>query len=138
MRLRADGHRLCSEPRARLNHLNATSLKTAMISEYLFHRCFVVARRIEFDWSGLEKLWAIARTPITPWVRLLRLAQLVIVQMPSWRRQFFLNLPSLVVLQHAAAWGQLVGLLLGYGDAPRQFSEFELDYARPIATDQPC
>lgn len=135
MRLRADGHRLCSEPSARLNHLNATSLKTAMTSEYLFHRCFVVARRLEFGWSGLERLWAIARTPITPWVRLLRLARLVIVQMPSRRRRFFLDLPSLVTLQHAAAWGQLAGLLLGFGDAPHQFTVFELDYSRPTAFD---
>ena len=131
IRLRADGYRLWFEPTARLNHLNATVLKTAMVSEYLFHRCFVAARRTEFSWSRLKQIWAIVRTPLTPWVRLFRLAQIAIVEQPSLRRRFLMDLPTLVILQHAAAWGQFVGLLLGHGETPRQFTEFELDYPRP-------
>lgn len=135
MRLRADQHRMYVAPSAQLNHLNATSLKTAVISEYLYHRCFVVARSLEFDWSRLERLWVLLRTPLTPWIRLFRLARISLSRYPSWRRRFLLALPSLIVLQHAAAWGQLVGLVLGQGAAPARFTEFETNYPRPTATD---
>lgn len=134
MRLKSDKHRLYLEPRARLHHLNATSLRTAVVSEYLYHRCFVWSRGNEFNWTELDRLRVLLRTPLTPWIRLLRLAKLVRTRFPHMQQSFILALPSLVVLQHAAAWGQLVGLVSGPGTAPVQFTRFELEYPRPTAS----
>lgn len=135
MRLKVDRHRLYVEPLAQLNHPNATSLRTAAISDYLYHRCFIAERSHEFGWNRLDRIWAMVRTPLTPWVRSFRLARMIFVKNPTSRRRFLLVFPSIFLLQYAAAWGQFVGLLLGQGAAASRFTDFELSYSRRAAKD---
>ena len=135
LRLRADQHRLWLESSARLRHLNATSLKTALISEYLYHRCFAASRSFEFKWNDWKRIGVLARTPLTPWVRLFRLTKSVLRRYPKWRGRLMAALPALIILQHAAAAGQFAGLVWGQGAAPAQFTRFELEYPRSTAGD---
>lgn len=133
LRLRADRYRLYLHSGARLNHLNATSLRTAVRSEFLYQRCFAAARASEFRWSRLRRLGISARTPLVPWVRFARLIGLLAPASFGRRRQLLAAAPALMTLYHAAALGQLAGLVGGWGSAPDRFTRFELDYARPVA-----
>lgn len=132
MRLKADLHGYVVADGARLKHLNATSLKAAMLSEYLYQRCFAAERADEFGWSGRRRVRSLIGLPVSPWVRILRLARRVLSWSPRPMRRFLMSVPALLVLEHTAALGRLVGLVWGPGDTPAKFTRFEMNYRRPV------
>ena len=136
MRLKLDGHLLYAEPSARISHLSPVTFRTAATAEFLYHRCFVLTRAQTFAWSRFRRLEYLLRSPLIPWVRLVRLGGFVFRRRSEQRGLFLSQLVPTAALLHAAVLGQAAGLLSRRREsAAAQFTDFELNCPRPMASD---
>ena len=131
-RLRADGHRLLTEPRVSIRHRNPTTLRNGIKAEFLYHWCFGAVRAASFQWTSWQKFRYLILSPMIPWIRLLRLAKLLAARRQVSPVSFLRTTATAIILLHAAVIGQAVGIVLGSGGGLERFTQFELNGPRPL------
>jgi hypothetical protein len=126
--LRAAGHRLLLEPRARITHLNFAQLGPFTRVHFNGGRMFAVIRARHQHWSVLGRWLFAVGTPLVPFVRLWRIVH-------NHPRASFEVLPNLVYGLTVDALGQFCGCLFGAGNARAKLSQYEFDRVRYIEPD---
>lgn len=132
-RLRADGHRLYLEPRARFAHLNESQTRTQARGMHLWYRCYGPLRARIHRWPLWRRVLYVAATPAIPFYFVLRFGRRLRRTRPHLLPLFLRRLPHVLVVHLAAAAGQAIGLLVGPGEAPIRFTRFELTALRPTS-----
>jgi hypothetical protein len=132
--LRRDGHRLAMEPRARIDHLNETTLASVGRGYFLYHRCYGHRRAQVFRWPLWRRLAYVVLAPAIPIYFLVRFGKVLKRERPALLPLLLRQAPFVLVCQLLAALGQAIGLLLGPGAAERQFTSFEINEERAAAT----
>lgn len=127
-RLRAAGHRLLLEPRARIAHLNFAQCIPFTQIHFNGGRIFATTRARHQRWSALDRWLFALGTPLVPFVRLWRIVR-------NHPRASLAVLPSLVYGLMMDAVGQFCGCLLGAGDARAKLSQYEFDRVRYVEPD---
>lgn len=130
-RLRADGHRLFLEPRARFAHLNEADWRTQALGMHLWYRCYGPLRARLNGWSPWRRALYVAAVPAIPFYFVAGFARRLRRERPHLLPLLLARLPHVLAVHLAAAAGQAVGLLLGPGRAPSRFTRFELSAPRP-------
>lgn len=134
--LRAQGHQLCIEPKARTHHFNISSPTAWLIMRLHNGRIFAASRARAWPLRR-RLLWALA-APLIPLVRLRRIVRQI--RRPDWKPHRLLPriLPALIVSLVVDAAGELVGYLIGSGEAMRKLTEAEFNVqARLNRRDRP-
>ncbi|GIW06837.1 MAG: hypothetical protein KatS3mg060_1642 [Dehalococcoidia bacterium] len=126
--LRAGG-RLVLDPAMRWLHTNETSIFEVIQGLFVWARTTGSVMAAAYGWPFPRRLLRIARTLFTPVVRLAKL--LWVVRRSPEQRSLVLRQAVLFLLaEYAQAVGIAIGLLLGPGDAPRRYLDFDLNARR--------
>jgi len=131
LRLRADGHRFLLDPAARFGHLNEVSLDSAAAAMFHYHRCMGQARAAVLGWSSLRTAKYLVQSAAIPWMRTWRTVRLSIGQIGRSRGWALRRVPTMLILFHAAALGQALGLAFGAGRSPDRLTFYEVHDPRP-------
>jgi hypothetical protein len=126
--LRAAGHRLRLEPRARIAHLNIAQLGAFTQIHFNGGRIFATTRARHRHWSVLNRWCFAAGTPLVPLIRLWRIVR-------NHLRASLSVLPILAYGLTVDALGQFCGCLLGAGEARAKLVRYEFDRVRYIESD---
>jgi hypothetical protein len=119
--LRARGHGLYLEPAAKTHHFNYSRASAWLPATFLSGRTFA-ARRVHG--AGIARRLAFALgSPLIPFLRLRRCIRDFRRSEP--RPALVRVLPALVVALVVSAAGEMIGYLLGSGDAPERVSAYE-------------
>ena len=131
--LRARGHELYLEPRARLNHTNFALWSSWRTVQVCAGRVFAAARAQNERWPARRRLLFVGGSPLIPLVRLRRIAghYRALGPMAGGRlpRGVF---PALVAGLALDAWGQMLGYAFGAGDAEQKLCAFEFHRDRHV------
>lgn len=125
--LKERGGRLRCEPAARVSHLNPSTIRAQLSSEFVGGRVFGAYRARLRGWSPLRRLAYVAASPLVFAMRVRRSIALArrTPECPGVVRLF----PSVMLGMIASTAGQAAGYLLGEGGAPRTRIRVELDRA---------
>lgn len=114
--LRARGHRLYVEPRARAYHAFITKLKPYTVEYYAMGRRFAATRLQR--WSLARRLLYLLGSPLIPFVRMARI--LPMIRRFGWQRELMPGvLPSLFLGLVASGFGEMMGYALGVGNTEK-------------------
>ncbi len=119
--LRSKGHRLYLEPSVRVAHTNFSLWSSWLPVQLLNGRAFAGARRKAMTPS--LRLLYILGSPLIPLVRMFRTIRLT--RASTLRARLLTTLPALMIGLALDGVGQLVGYVLGPGDAPERLASFE-------------
>jgi hypothetical protein len=125
--LRSKGHRLYLEPRARVLHLNVSTIRGCLLERVVAGRAFAASR--SESWSPIRRAAYALGWPLIPAVRLgrtlgyLRRSGHASTLLPRL-------LPALGLALVASAFGELLGYTLGLGGALRPLYDIELHRER--------
>ncbi len=123
-RLVAEGERLYRAESMALKHSNESSFLGGWTSLFYWNQMYVCNRAVIEKWSFLRKISRLLSAPLVPFVRTfkgLRQALRNSVNM----KQFFADTPSLFLLHTGSAAGIGAGLLFGYQESERKFTDCE-------------
>lgn len=123
--LRKAGHAFYLEPGARFAHENETGLRS-IGAYYWWNRCYGRIRGRVMGWSLLRKVAYTLLSPLAPWVRLGRLARLMVRRRDEAIRGFVANLPRILALHYVATLGMVAGLWVGGPQDDSRFTDLEL------------
>jgi hypothetical protein len=128
--LRARGHGLYLEPRAKTRHFNFSRLPIYLQATFLHARTFAAERARGGRWGTLRRVAYAGAWPLIPLVRLRR----VFRDLGRAREHgvFPRVLPPVVLGLVVSALGEATGYLLGPGDAPERVSAFEFHRDRHV------
>jgi hypothetical protein len=127
--LRADGHELYVEPRARTDHLNYVRMIDTIPLRFGVGRAFAAARAEH--WPRSRRLFYAVTAPLIPVIRLKR--TLADLRLPGRPRDLVPRvLPLLCAGLAIDALGQLVGYATGPGDSVRNNTLMEFDTDRRL------
>lgn len=132
--LRARGGRLAMEPAARFSHLSEAGLRSFGRGVFLWYRSYGHLRAREGRWPRRRRLAYLALAPAIPFYFLIRFARLLRRTRPHHLPLLLRNTPFVLATHACGAAGQVLGLLLGPGDAEARFSRYELEEPRPEPT----
>ncbi|MGE5750265.1 MAG: glycosyltransferase [Gemmatimonas sp.] len=125
--LRAKGHKLFLEPRAKANHLNFSRLRPSLTLRLNAGRSFAGYRTL--GWSFPKRaLYAVA-SPLIPVVRFVRIVRFL-NRSRSYRFLIPRVLPLLSVALITDGFGELLGYVFGPGRSPTTLGEIEFDRMR--------
>lgn len=120
--LRRSGERLLLEPAARAAHYNFSSFASSVSLRYYGGRLFA-GHRVRV-WKWWRRLIYVVGSPLIPFVRLRRILGVArrsgTCRLPRWRL-----IPVLLPLLIIDAFGELVGYLVGPGDAGTVLASIE-------------
>lgn len=120
------GHRLYHEPAARTRHVNVSRFWEFVGTQFVNCREFGANRAFLGGWNWRRRTIYVAGSPLIPIVRGHRIArQLRRSGLP--RKTLLRMLPPMLIGLGSAAAGELVGYVLGKGDASRRRLTFELE-----------
>jgi hypothetical protein len=120
--LRARGHKLYLEVKARTHHMNFSLLKSFLAASFYNGRVFA-AHRAAY-WSPIKRIAFVGGSVLIPLVRLNRLLGQLHAS-DEWNRLFPRILPSLMAGLAISALGEMFGYGLGVGDAKERLPQFE-------------
>jgi GT2 family glycosyltransferase len=126
--LRAQGHRLRLEPRARVAHTNFSLWSSWLPVSYLNGRAFATERRKGM--SVLTRVLYVMGGPLIPFVRAVRTARSA--RTAELRGHFIRCLPAMLVALAADALGQVTGYALGGGESGGRLSRYECYRVRHV------
>ena len=130
--LRSKGVRMYVAGEAISRHVNISSLSAYMLMDYLGQRSFAGARVQAGNWSFFKRLAYASAFPLIPLVRLRR----IIGDIRRSGRQEVL-LPKILwpigLALFAGAWGEMLGYLVGPGDAAERKAPAELQRENYLA-----
>jgi hypothetical protein len=123
--LRSKGVRMYVAGEAISSHVNISSLPAFMLMDYLGQRSFAGARAKAGNWSRLKRLAYASAFPLIPLVRLRRILGHI---RRSGRQKELLPriLGPIGLALSAGAWGEMLGYLIGPGDAAERKAPAEL------------
>lgn len=125
--LRAKGHRLYLEPRARTFHENFSAPLPSLTLRFHGGRLFASSRAS--SWPAWRRLLFFAAAPLIPWVRFVRIARELFK--PGRPRHLLPSvLPALAVGLVFDGAGEMVGYALGPGGAMAKLSDMEFHRER--------
>lgn len=113
-KLRADGERLVSTNRARVDHIKTFRFGTYLHQRFLFSRSYAGMRRPDQSWP--KRLIYGFGSAALPLMITARIAKNVLRKRYHVGR-FFQALPLIVIFQVSGAFGEMVGYLIGPGDS---------------------
>jgi hypothetical protein len=125
--LRSKGHRMLLEPAAKTRHLNFSRVAPSLKLRFNAGRSFAGHRRA--GWSLSKRLCYILGAPLIPAVRLSRIIG-VVRRSPLHSGLLPRIVPMLLLALIADGSGELVGYLMGPGDAPRILGSIEFNRIR--------
>jgi hypothetical protein len=120
--LRAKGHRLYIEPRARVRHRNITAVMPAAVEHFHNGRAFGGGRCSE--WGIPRRAFYAAASPLIPLLRMGRIIRRVRRRGRSELLPGIVPWTMLTLIAHAL--GEFLGYLTGAGEAAHGMSRFEL------------
>ena len=129
-RLRADGERLFIEPEAKMVH--AQELRWLKFLTGSFHSNRLAAASAASSPGEWVRLWVSAVSGPLRWPLVLLRRTRSLPENRIWQRRFWMNLPFVFQYYAAVSVASLIGLILGPGDSPRRFLEYELNAPRKI------
>lgn len=129
--LRARGHRLYLEPKARTFHQNFSRRAPSLPLRFNGGRLFAAARARE--WPAWRRALFTAAAPAIPLVRFLRIAREVFTRGRA-RRPSPRVLPALAVGLAFDGAGEMIGYALGPGAAMAKLSDMEFHRGRYLAS----
>lgn len=133
--LKRGGHELYLETRASLAHLNISRPTPFFWHKYWGGRIFGGARREQEHWSPGKRLLYVVSSPLIPLLRLVRM-------IPDLTRTNAFASPDPVFMFALAAglvvhaFGEVMGYLLGAGDAATKYAPLELYRADQLRADE--
>lgn len=126
--LRASGHRLYQEARARVAHTNFERWGTWLVVSFHAGRVFAATRAL--SWSRTRRLLFALATPLVPFVRLRR--HLTQAMRARWPRGLVVRVaPTLLVGLVVDAAGQCLGSLTGAGASRATLVDWEFRRNEP-------
>jgi hypothetical protein len=134
-RLHADGHRMLLEPAAKFEHINESTLASASLGRFLWHRCYGPMRSRAFGWPLGRRIVYVLATPLIPFYSLVLLLRRLARLRPDLLRPTLVAAPQILTVQLASAAGQALGLMFGIGDAEARFSLYEMNEHRQLDPD---
>jgi hypothetical protein len=120
-KLTEDGHRMYVEPDARYLHTYAANPQT-LLNHIHWSRLFGRERASRYRWSIRERIVRCLASPALPWLRLARLGWFIIRERPERTWLFLYMSPAVLLVEVAGVLGETLGLLLGSGRSPGEFS----------------
>jgi hypothetical protein len=118
------------EPRARVAHLNFTTVRETGYTNYVWCRAMAAQRARAAHWSVFRRFVQAAVTPASaPVYRIGRIVRTLGSRRRLWQ-PFLSALPVLLVVGLWAGVGEALGYLLGPGDAEAKLMRWELDVER--------
>ncbi len=130
--LRSKGIRMYVAGEAISRHVNISSLSAYMLMDYLGQRSFAGARVQAGNWSFFKRLAFAGALPLIPFVRLRRIIRDI---RRSGRQE--LLLPKILwpigLALSAGAWGEMLGYLIGPGNAAERKAPAELQRENYLA-----
>ncbi len=131
--LRARGHKLYVEPRARAYHVFITRLLPFCREHYYIGRLLASTRRSRWPWH--RRLLYLGGSPLIPFVRLFRI--LGMVRRHGWQRELLPGmLPSLFAGLLSSALGEMLGYGFGLGRAARDTVDLDMNRWRYITDEE--
>lgn len=123
--LRAGGHHLYVEPRARTFHMNVSAPLPSIPLRFYSGRHFAAYRARR--WSLLRRALYVWGAPLIPFVRLLRLRRALrqLGRFSPSRGLLARVLPLLILVLAVDAAGEMVGYALGPGEVVRKLTDME-------------
>jgi glycosyltransferase involved in cell wall biosynthesis len=128
-KLYRDGRKLFLEPRAKIMHLCETRFDS-LGAYFWWNRCFGGIRVAAFQWPRWKRALYAAMLPLRPWVQVFKLAAKIIRDRPQGLWTFMWNIPLIVLIEHLASLGIVLGTVLGTGKAEARFTTLELSHGR--------
>lgn len=123
-RLRADGHRLLFEPRARIHHVNPSTLMATLHIRVKAGQLYAATRASSESWSAPKRMLYALGSPMLPAIRL---ATTGVVLFGGRRGTAALQLvPHLLAGLVLDAAGQMMGYAFGPGNTADDLAHFEL------------
>jgi hypothetical protein len=125
-----EGGQLFYEPAARMAHRNENTIRSLCVGVFYWNWCFSHVRADVFHWGLLRRVAWIVVAPLIPWVRLARILIGTLRLGPAELVQFLRDIPSILVVNHCSAAGQIAGLVNPLEKAASKFSHFEMNEPR--------
>ncbi len=129
-RLLAAGGRFFIEPDAVVAHRNEPGLRSIGRGIFLWYRCYGPLRAREHRWSMRRRALYVLAAPVIPFYFIAHYLPFLARSRKVGWQAVLRHLPLVFGMQLCGAAGQAVGLLFGAGDAPAQFSRYELTEPR--------
>jgi hypothetical protein len=120
-RLLEDGYRLYIEPEARYLHTYAANLQTLQ-NHLLWSRIFGRERLSQYRWTVGKRILRVLASPVLPFLRLARLAWFALAERPDRLWLFLYMSPVVLLIEITGVLGESLGILLGLGRSPQEFS----------------
>jgi hypothetical protein len=130
------GHQLFLDPRIKIAHINETEISSIMRGYFHWNRVFAPTRAEVFRWSNHKRLLWILAAALIPPVRLVKQAIHILRFRPVLLGLFLRSLYVQVLAHTAAAAGQVIGLVIGIGEAETLFLHYELNQGRRVSDHQ--
>ena len=123
-RLRANGERLYRAANLPLKHWNDIEFRDGWLALFYSGQIYICNRLTVERWSPVRRALRLAAMPLVPFVRVFRNYRHA-GRNGADMKQFFADLPALLLFHAASAAGMAAGLLFGYQDSERKFADCE-------------
>jgi hypothetical protein len=123
-RLIAQGEKLYRAGNLALKHSSESSFFGGWTALFYWNQMYICNRAVIEKWSRTRKLLRLLSSPLVPFVRTFKGLRRAVGNSADLRK-FFADSPSLFSLHTGAAAGIAAGLLFGYQDSERKFTDCE-------------
>jgi hypothetical protein len=128
-RLVADGEKLYRAADLILKHWNENRFFDGWIALFYWNQLYICNLLTVERWSLIHRVLRLLSTPLAPFVRALK-SYGNAKRNASDMQQFFADLPASFLFHAGSAAGMAAGLLLGYQDSQRKFTDCETSARR--------
>ena len=123
-RLRANGEKLYRAANLPLKHWNDIEFRDGWIALFYSGQIYICNLLTLEEWSPLRRALRLGAMPLVPFIRVFRNYRHA-GRNGADMKQFFADLPALLLFHTASAAGMAAGLLFGYQDSERKFADCE-------------
>jgi hypothetical protein len=123
-RLVAEGEKLYRAGNLAIQHSSETSFVSGWTSLFYWNQMYVCNLAVVEKWSRIRKFLRLLSTPLVPFVRTFKGLKQAVANSADLKI-FLVDTPSLFSLHTGSAAGTAAGLLFGYQDSERKFTDCE-------------
>jgi hypothetical protein len=123
-RLLAEGEKLCRAPNLGLTHWNDVEFRDGWIALFYSGQIYICSLLTIEKWSVMQRALRLILIPLVPLIRAFRNYQCA-KRNHANLKQFFADLPALLLFHAASAGGMAAGLLFGHQNSGRKFADCE-------------
>jgi hypothetical protein len=120
-KLLEDGYRLYIEPEARYLHTYAANPQTLQ-NHLHWSRIFGRERVKQYRWTAGKRVLRLLASPLLPFVRLAKQVWFAVTERPERLWLFLYMSPVVLLIEATGVFGETLGILLGEGKSPQEFS----------------